>query len=159
MILHLGSHTNNHQTLIIPAIISLILFLLLTYVVVPIWKRYRARYSQYLPLESISEQTSSIRQRIVAYISRYIRPYDWSQNYIGNLHVQNNDAHLDGLFDDDDGEELSDVDEHRRLALSLDARRGGAADDRRLSRDLEEGFRDDSDDEADDTRSPSNTTR
>lgn len=40
------------------------------------------------------------------------------------------------------------MDEHRRLALSLDARRG-AVEDRRLSRDLEEGFRDDSDDEVD----------
>jgi len=42
------------------------------------------------------------------------------------------------------------VDEaRRREALSLDARRGRATagDDRRLSRDLEEGFKDDSDDE------------
>jgi hypothetical protein len=147
------------QTLIVPAIISLILFLLLTYVIIPVWKRYRARYSQYLPLDSITEQTSSVRQRIGAFFSRYIRPYDWSQNYIGTLHVQNNDANLDGLFDEDEGEELSDVDEHRRLALSLDARRSGGDDDRRLSRDLEEGFRDDSDEEADDTRAARNAAR
>lgn len=48
-------------------------------------------------------------------------------------------------FDEEEGEELSDVDDNRRLALSLDARRGGA-EDRRLSRDLEEGFKDDSED-------------
>jgi len=51
-------------------------------------------------------------------------------------------------FDEDEGEELYDVDDNRRQALSLDARR--ARDDiegRRLSRDLEEGFKDDSDDE------------
>lgn len=59
---------------------------------------------------------------------------------------------MDGVFDEDDGEELSDVDEHRRLALSLDARRGAANEDRRLSRDLEEGFRDDSDDETEHTQ-------
>jgi hypothetical protein len=52
-------------------------------------------------------------------------------------------------FDEDEGEELFDVDDHRREALSLDARRGRDEDGRRLSRDLEEGFRDDSDDEDD----------
>lgn len=42
-------------------------------------------------------------------------------------------------------------DARRREALSLDARRGTntAGDDRRLSRDLEEGFKDDSEDEDD----------
>lgn len=137
------------QTLLIPATISLILFLLLTYVVIPVWKRYRERYSNYLPLESLSEQTSSFRQRVQALVSRYIRPYDWSQNYTGNQYVFRDEADADGVFDEEDGEELSDVDEHRRLALSLDARRGAANDDRRLSRDLEEGFRDDSDEETD----------
>lgn len=41
-------------------------------------------------------------------------------------------------------------DARRREALSLDARRGRGAnggDDRRLSRDLEEGFKDDSEEE------------
>ena len=41
------------------------------------------------------------------------------------------------------------MDSNRREALSLDARRGGDDDGRRLSRDLEEGFKDDSDDEDD----------
>ena len=50
-------------------------------------------------------------------------------------------------FDENEGEELFDVDERRREALSLDARRGRDDDGRRLSRDLEEGFKDDSDDE------------
>lgn len=51
-------------------------------------------------------------------------------------------------FNGDSGEELEEVDEaRRREALSLDARRGRGSDDRRLSRDLEEGFKDDSDDE------------
>jgi hypothetical protein len=52
-------------------------------------------------------------------------------------------------FDEDEGEELFEVDEGRREALSLDARRGMGDDamGRRLSRDLEEGFKDDSDEE------------
>lgn len=54
-------------------------------------------------------------------------------------------------FDDDEGEELSGFDENRREALSLDASRGRDDDGRRLSRDLEEGFKDDSDDSDDDS--------
>lgn len=50
-------------------------------------------------------------------------------------------------FDEEEGEELYEVDENRREAISLDARRGGDVDGLRLSRDLEEGFKDDSDDE------------
>jgi hypothetical protein len=52
-------------------------------------------------------------------------------------------------FDEEEGEELYDVDDNRRQALSLDARRARDDDERRLSRDLEEGFKDDSDDEDD----------
>lgn len=50
-------------------------------------------------------------------------------------------------FDEDDGEELFGVDDSRREALSLDARRGQDSDGRRLSRDLEEGFKDDSEED------------
>lgn len=56
----------------------------------------------------------------------------------------------DGLFDDEDGEGMVgfDVDAQRREAL--ERRRSGACDGGvRLSRDLEEGFRDDSDDDED----------
>ena len=55
-------------------------------------------------------------------------------------------------FDEDEGEELYEVDDNRREAISLDARRGGPdIDGRRLSRELEEGFKDDSDDDEDST--------
>lgn len=52
-------------------------------------------------------------------------------------------------FDEEEGEELYEVDDNRREALSLDARRGRDNEGLRLSRDLEEGFKDDSDDEDD----------
>ncbi|KAI0515460.1 hypothetical protein F5B22DRAFT_646735 [Xylaria bambusicola] len=50
-------------------------------------------------------------------------------------------------FSSEDGEELNEVDEDRRHALSLDTGHQHTGSDRRLSRDLEEGFRDDSDDD------------
>jgi len=53
-------------------------------------------------------------------------------------------------FDEEEGEELYEVDQNRREALSLDARRGTNEDGSRLSRDLEEGFKDDSEDEEED---------
>ena len=134
------------QTLIIPAIISLLLYLIISYVLVPIWRRYRARYSQYLPLESISTQTTTFRQRVQGVFARYLLPSSWRSDFGSNRYAVSAADGLVDEFDDEEGEELSDVDDNRRLALSLDARRG-LVDDRRLSRDLEEGFRDDSDEE------------
>ena len=60
----------------------------------------------------------------------------------------------DELFDDEEGEGLvgfDPIDVRRREALER-RRSIMGEDDRRLSRDLEEGFKDDSDDEAEDDR-------
>ncbi|KAL2067802.1 hypothetical protein VTL71DRAFT_15898 [Oculimacula yallundae] len=135
------------KTLLIPAIISLILYLIISYVVVPIWKRYRGRYSQYLPLDTISTQTSSIRQRALDAIARWVLPSAWREQFRRDQYTLGAEDGSGSDFDEEDGEELYEVDDHRREALSLDARRGRDDDGRRLSRDLEEGFKDDSDDE------------
>lgn len=53
----------------------------------------------------------------------------------------------EGLFEEEEGENMVgfDVDESRRAAL--ERRRSSTDTDRRLSRDLEEGFKDDSEEE------------
>ena len=53
------------------------------------------------------------------------------------------------LFDDEEGEDMVgfDIDERRREALERRRNSAGEAEVVRLSRDLEEGFRDDSSDE------------
>ncbi|CZT05458.1 uncharacterized protein RCO7_08486 [Rhynchosporium graminicola] len=135
------------KTLLVPAIISLILYLIISYVVVPTWKRYRGRYSQYLPLDTISTQTSSIRQRALDAIARWVLPSAWTAQFRREQYAVNAEDGPGSNFDEEDGEELFEVDDNRREALSLDARRGRDDDGRRLSRDLEEGFKDDSDDE------------
>ncbi|KAH9217626.1 hypothetical protein DL95DRAFT_386474 [Leptodontidium sp. 2 PMI_412] len=135
------------KTLVIPAIISLILYLIVSYVVVPIWKRYRGRYSQYLPLDTISTQTSSIRQRVLDAIAKWVLPSAWRSQFNRDQYTVSAEDGSGSDFDEEDGEELYEVDDNRREALSLDARRGGDDDGRRLSRDLEEGFKDDSDEE------------
>lgn len=62
-------------------------------------------------------------------------------------------VHDDDLFDDEEGEDMvgfDPIDERRREAL--EARRSMVEEERRLGRELEEGFKDDSDDEAGDER-------
>ena len=61
----------------IPAVISLILFLVSTYALIPLWRRYRARYSQYIPLDRISDHTSTIRGRVQDALARWLMPANW----------------------------------------------------------------------------------
>lgn len=82
-------------------------------------------------------------------------PSTWRSHFDRNRHTVSAQDGMGGSeFDEEEGEELFDVDDNRREALSLDARRGRDEDGRRLSRDLEEGFKDDSDDETEDDRQP-----
>lgn len=120
----------------------------------PIWKRYRGRYSTYLPLDRISTRTTSLRQRIQAALFSRLIPPTWRRDFGGQRYAVSAEDGTGSDFDEEDGEELYEVDDGRREALSLDARRGRDLDGRRLSRDLEEGFKDDSDEEDDlpDTR-------
>ncbi|KAG9244791.1 hypothetical protein BJ878DRAFT_479826 [Calycina marina] len=135
------------KTLVVPALISLLLYLLISYLIVPVWKRYRGRYSSYLPLETISTQTTSLRYRIQSALAGLFIPSTWRQEYERSRQTMNARDGMGSDFDEDEGEELFEVDDSRREALSLDARRGRDDNGRRLSRDLEEGFKDDSDDE------------
>ncbi|KAK3378162.1 hypothetical protein B0H63DRAFT_479038 [Podospora didyma] len=136
------------KTLIVPALISLILFLVSTYLLVPLWQHYRIRYSQYLPLETISNQTLSIRHRVQNAIANIVIPSAWR---FRREHVDIADGDSDAGFDSDEGEELGEVDDSARSGREQE--RHSIDNTRRLSRDLEEGFRDDSDEESEDGRS------
>jgi len=98
-----------------------------------------------VPLETISTRTSSFRQYLRSALAGLFLPSSWRSER--NRHPVNAQDGLDDEEWDDEGEELFEVDDNRREALSLDARRGRDDDGFRLSRDLEEGFKDDSDDE------------
>ena len=79
-------------------------------------------------------------------IVRWLMPSSWRRDFAGGQYTVNaQDGGSD--FDEDEGEELYEVDDNRREAISLDQRRGRDDSGRRLSRDLEEGFKDDSDDD------------
>ncbi|KAH9904662.1 hypothetical protein F4778DRAFT_779849 [Xylariomycetidae sp. FL2044] len=150
----MGATVSVVKTLIVPAVISLLLFLVSTYIIFPLWQRYRNRYSQYLPLESLSNRTTSLRARVQDAVARWLLPSRWRMPTSDRIVVGGTEGsemdysseegeELDEVFDDDDD------DERRRHALSFESH--GANDDssRRLSRDLEEGFRDDSEEEND----------
>jgi hypothetical protein len=130
---------------VLPAALAFLIYLLLSYAIVPLWQRYRGRYSRYIPLDTISTHTTSLRQRFQDTLTRFLLPSAWRSTLAGRFTVSAEDGSDQG-FDDEDGEELFEVDDNRREALSLDARRGHDGEGR-LSRELEEGFRDDSDDE------------
>ncbi|KAI5867276.1 hypothetical protein GGS23DRAFT_168627 [Durotheca rogersii] len=150
----MGTTLSVAKTIIVPAVISLILFVLSTYVLVPLWQRYRGRYSQYLPLESISNHTSTLRGRIQNTMTRWLVPSRWRRRRnVGDRLVVGADEASDLGLSSEDGEELDEVDDERRHALSLDTRNAERIDSAgRLSRDLEEGFRDDSDEEDENAR-------
>lgn len=67
--------------------------------------------------------------------------------------VDGSGGEQDELFDDEEGEGMVgfDIDERRREALEQRRSMMGE-EDRRLSRELEEGFKDDSEDEHEDER-------
>jgi hypothetical protein len=67
--------------------------------------------------------------------------------------VDGSGQHDDELFDDEEGEDMvgfDPIDERRREAL--EQRRSMVEEERRLGRELEEGFKDDSEDEHEDER-------
>jgi hypothetical protein len=116
----------------VPAIISLVIFLLGRYLLYPLWQHYRYRYSHYLPLETIQSRTSSIRTRVQDSIGAFVASAVWRPSVRARLEVAENDS--DAGFDSEDGEELGDVDEADRRNRSRD---DGVIDTtRRLSREL-----------------------
>ncbi|KAJ5173927.1 uncharacterized protein N7500_001858 [Penicillium coprophilum] len=130
------------KTILTPAAIALSIYILASCVIIPFFRRYHQRYSQYLPLHSISARTLSLRDRIADKVMHLFLPSRWRWG----ARVADHDTI--GI-DDEEGETLvgMDMDSVRRGAL--DQRRNDAITETesRLSRDLEQGFMDDSDDE------------
>ncbi|OAA75787.1 hypothetical protein LEL_07775 [Akanthomyces lecanii RCEF 1005] len=132
----MGAALSGVKILIVPATISFALFLVVTFAVLPLWRRYRNRYSQYLPLDSLGSASSSLRERITSRLAALTLPSTWRQD-MGRF------AAAGAGGEEDIGEELGRVDE------GVFEVTGFGSDTVRLSRDLEEGFIDDSDGEDD----------
>ena len=135
-----------------PLLLAALLYALLAFIVLPFVRRHRSRYSQYLPMPAgVPELSSSWRTKLSDALYGLFAPSTW----VGNRRVVDGSGHNDDdeLFDDEEGEGMvgfEPIDQRRREAL--EQRRSLAETERRLGRDLEEGFKDDSDDEPEDER-------
>ncbi|KAJ5628406.1 hypothetical protein N7490_010634 [Penicillium lividum] len=145
----MGSVSNFAKTILVPAVIALSAYLLFTVLIIPFFRRYHQRYSQYLPLHTISAHTVSLRDRMADAVMRFFLPSSWRRG-----------AHLDDHenidIDDDEGELMVGMGMDAARREALDRHRNTITDAQsRLSRDLEEGFMDDSDNEGSEGRDDS----
>ncbi|KAI9785265.1 MAG: hypothetical protein M1816_000451 [Peltula sp. TS41687] len=142
------------KSILIPALISLTLYVVFSYLLLPFVRRHRHRYNQYVPLNSLAARTTSIRHRIYDGLIALLFPSSWFRGRDGRL---GDDDGSERAGDEDEDDLLTDAEEGESMVgLELDAERREALErrrgefgegERRLSRELEEGFRDDSDDE------------
>jgi hypothetical protein len=145
--------TDTRQTILVPLFLAAILYVLLAFIILPFVRRHRSRYSQYLPMPAnVPEFSTSWRTKVSDALYNLFAPSTWGRNrrVVDGSGGDHND---DELFDDEEGEGMvgfDPIDERRREAL--EQRRSMMEEERRLGRDLEEGFKDDSDDEHEDER-------
>jgi hypothetical protein len=139
------------QTILVPLFLAALLYVLLVFILLPFVRRHRSRYSQYLPMSaSVTDFPTSWRTNLSDALYNLFAPSAWVRQ---RAVIDGSGQHDDDLFDDEEGEGMvgfDPIDERRREAL--EQRRSIMEEERRLGRDLEEGFKDDSDDEHEDER-------
>ena len=136
--------TDFHQTVLLPPVFALALYVLTTYLILPYYRHLRARSSySLLPSSQSSPNNPSLTSRLFSRI----------QTLVGTSKRR---ASLNSLLGDEELEEgfnnLSDETNPGRNIVAVDSDTEG---DRRLSRELEAGFRDSSDEEEEDGRGAS----
>jgi len=148
------------KSLFLPLIISALLYALLFYILLPLYRRHRARYAQYLPVSLASSDTvlpNDLRNRVVDALVTFLSSLPFAAPNLGRWRGRGHSRVVDGRdgVDDDDHssgeEELTEAvwdgtdhdaaESRRHESIAREERH------RRLSRDLEEGFRDSTDDE------------
>ncbi|KAF1939199.1 hypothetical protein EJ02DRAFT_457149 [Clathrospora elynae] len=143
----MAGFTHFLKTILVPLFLAAILYILVVFLVLPFIRHHRSRYSQYLPM---ADFPTTWRTKLSDALYNLFAPAAWrNQRAI----VDGSGQHDDELFDDEEGEGMvgfDPVDERRREAL--EQRRSMMEEERRLGRELEEGFKDDSEDEHEDER-------
>ena len=135
------------QTIFVPPLIALAIYLIIVYAIVPLY-RHRARYSQYIPISLPLSSSNTGRQGFVSRARERVLDV-LSPFGIGNRwRRRGSQASVDSVFGDEELEDGMGIGE----VVVANSRNSDAAEDRRLSRELEVGFRDDSDEEDLDVR-------
>ncbi|KAB2581417.1 hypothetical protein BFW01_g10870 [Lasiodiplodia theobromae] len=160
------------KTFLIPLLVAVLLYLFVSFVLLPLHRRYVRKYQHYLPLHgaatdaalhSLSTHTSPswIRARFSGLWSSLSARLPFALPFAATPRTAS--ATGMGAYDDDDDDDFDIEDgegegmvgfepmdrERRREALERQRGADGASE-RRLSRELEEGFRDSSSDSEDD---------
>lgn len=193
-----SSFANFAKTILLPLSIAFLIYFLLFHGLIPLYRRHRARYSNYTPLipssltTTLSTYTPSFLSNLTSHFTSRVQnsiflslllPSTWSArgryDANGNFtwrtpfeasrhgvnpflpRASHEEDDVVDLFDDEEGEGMVgfDVEAGRRereavarLHPEADTRQTMVDSGRRLSRELEEGFRDDSDNEENDGR-------
>lgn len=131
--------TDSRQAVLLPPIFALALYALTTYIILPYYRHLRARSTySLLPSSQSSSNNPSLTTRLFSRI----------QTLVGRSKRR---ASLNSLLGDEELEEgfdsLSEEVVHGRNDVSMDS---NTEDGTRLSRELEGGFRDSSDEDEDD---------
>jgi hypothetical protein len=140
-----------NQILLIPALTASALYLLLAHLILPLLRKHRARYNQYLPLETISSTSTTLRDRFSNFLTRLARPPGRVADGGGGWGDGDGEGDFEA-FGDEEGESMVGFDFRRQEREVRGGRVESLWSDGRLSRDLEEGFRDDSEDEEEEGR-------
>ncbi|CAN9173428.1 unnamed protein product [Alternaria alternata] len=147
----MAGFTHFLKTILVPLFLAAILYVLLAFIILPFVRRHRSRYSQYLPMPAtVTDFPTSWRTNLSDALYNLFAPSTWVRQ---RGLVDGSGQHDDDLFDDEEGEGMvgfDPIDERRREAL--EQRRSIMEEERRLGRELEEGFKDDSEDEHEDER-------
>ena len=133
--------TDSQQALLLPPLFALTLYVLTTYIILPYYRHFRARSSySLLPSAQSPSNDPSLAARLFSRIQTFVggsKRRASSSSLLGDEELEEGFANL-----------TEDVSRGRNDVV------GGleTESDRRLSRDLEIGFRDSSDEEGDDRR-------
>ncbi|KAH7089839.1 hypothetical protein FB567DRAFT_590632 [Paraphoma chrysanthemicola] len=148
----MAGFTHFLKTILVPLFLAAILYVLLALIILPFVRRHRSRYSQYLPMPAgVTDFPTSWRTKLSDALYNLFMPSTWGRSR--SVVDGSGDPHDDELFDDEEGEGMvgfDPIDQRRREAL--EQRRSMMEEERRVGRDLEQVFKDDSDDEAEDDR-------
>ncbi|MCJ1359267.1 MAG: hypothetical protein MMC33_009268 [Icmadophila ericetorum] len=129
------------KSLIIPPLVALFIFLLSAYVIAPLY-RQRARYANYIPISISLSSSGSHQSRFSRIQGRILEAFSPFRNRMRRVSTASDD-----MFGDEELEEgVGGQGEIERARINTDG-------ERRLSRELEVGFMDDSDEEDNITRS------
>lgn len=100
--------------IIIPALIAFALYALLSFLILPAIKRYRGRYDQYMPLQSVRNNlasgTLSIRERAAGILTAFVLPRDrlGLARVVRRSQAQDGTDVEDDLYALEEGEEMDD---------------------------------------------------